>query len=458
MHKIAQRTRSLLLATATPVQIRPVEAWDLLDILSRGDESVLGNEFSRWRRAQEALALLMDPSVAPDNEVEEWQWICNPLPPADEGRDFEVLRRALGIGQRQSVLGGDSLTRLGEPERQRLRQLFPEFVTSHNPFIRRIVRRTRDQLEHQVDSETGEPMLRPIAVELLGESDAEAVALPGYLQDAFAHAEQFCTRLARRLKSAGFLKTLLLRRVGSSIEAGRLTAQRMLESWSPALEDDETEDEPEQSPVSAVGVVAPDKLLNDDERRELESFLDALNAYPGEDPKYRVVMECLRDRGWLTKGCIVFSQYRDSIKWLAQKLAEEFPVEPIAVYSGIESSGLQLGAKWTSKTRDDLKEMVRRGEIRLLLGTDAASEGINLQRLARLINLDLPWNPTRLEQRKGRIQRIGQVEDTVYIYNLRYRGSVEDRVHQILSSRLRNILYSFRTDSRRVRGRLDPHG
>jgi superfamily II DNA/RNA helicase len=90
-----------------------------------------------------------------------------------------------------------------------------------------------------------------------------------------------------------------------------------------------------------------------------------------------------------------------------------------------------------------LKEVVLRGEVRLLLGTDAASEGINLKRLARLINLDLPWNPTRLEQRKGRIQRIGQVEDKVYIYNLRYRGSVEDRVHQILSSRLHDIYMLF---------------
>jgi len=71
----------------------------------------------------------------------------------------------------------------------------------------------------------------------------------------------------------------------------------------------------------------------------------------------------------------------------------------------------------------------------LMLGTDAASEGLNLQRLARLINLDLPWNPTRLEQRKGRIQRIGQIHDTVEIYNMRYKDSVEDRVHdRVLSA------------------------
>ncbi|MCX2728285.1 C-terminal helicase domain-containing protein [Thermomicrobium sp. 4228-Ro] len=74
-----------------------------------------------------------------------------------------------------------------------------------------------------------------------------------------------------------------------------------------------------------------------------------------------------------------------------------------------------------------------------MVGTDAASEGLNLQRLGTLINVDLPWNPTRLEQRKGRIQRIGQPRAVVFLANLRYRGSVEDRVHQLLSDRFRAI-------------------
>ena len=78
-------------------------------------------------------------------------------------------------------------------------------------------------------------------------------------------------------------------------------------------------------------------------------------------------------------------------------------------------------------------------ELKLLLGTDAASEGLNLQRLGTLINIDLPWNPTRLEQRKGRIQRIGQARSEIWIANLRYRDSVEDRVHQVLADRLEAI-------------------
>ena len=77
--------------------------------------------------------------------------------------------------------------------------------------------------------------------------------------------------------------------------------------------------------------------------------------------------------------------------------------------------------------------------IRVLVGTDAASEGLNLQTLGSLINIDLPWNPTRLEQRKGRIQRIGQEYDTIYIYNMRYKDSIEDKVHKRLSERLKHI-------------------
>lgn len=66
-----------------------------------------------------------------------------------------------------------------------------------------------------------------------------------------------------------------------------------------------------------------------------------------------------------------------------------------------------------------------------------------MQRLGNLINLDQPWNPTELNQRKGRIQRIGQVQDRVNIYNMWYKGSVEDHVRELLSDRLEGIYKLF---------------
>jgi superfamily II DNA/RNA helicase len=151
----------------------------------------------------------------------------------------------------------------------------------------------------------------------------------------------------------------------------------------------------------------------------------------------------LLDQGWRELGCIIFSQFFDSVYWLAEQLTEEMPTEAIGLYAGSQRSGIMHKGVFTRLQRDLIKERVRCGEIRILIGTEAASEGLNLQRLGTLINLDLPWNPSRLEQRKGRIQRIGQLRDVVDIYNMRYAGSVEDRVHQLLSERLEGIASLF---------------
>jgi superfamily II DNA/RNA helicase len=151
----------------------------------------------------------------------------------------------------------------------------------------------------------------------------------------------------------------------------------------------------------------------------------------------------LLDHGWRELGCIIFSQYFDSVYWLAEQLTADLPGEEIGIYAGARRSGVMYNGVFTGAPREALKERVRLGDIRVLIGTDAASEGLNLQRLGTLINLDLPWNPSRLEQRKGRIQRIGQLLDSVDIYNLRYGGSVEDRVHELLSERLENIANLF---------------
>lgn len=441
MQQISTKTRSLLLATATPVQMRPIEAWDLLDTLNRGDESVIGNQHSPWQDAPRALTLVMDRDYETEYEYEKWEWTRNPLPPRSEGKDFEILRRRLGIPDEQAVVFGDHFARFTPPDLARLKAMFPRLVKDHNPFIMRIVRRTREQLEKQIDPETNEPLLKPIKVELLGEEDKDAVLLPAYLREAYAKAEEFCELLGHRMKSAGFLKTLLLRRVGSSIFSGMETAKRMLVNWDDAAITEE-EDEPEDDAESETATQAESKnskTLTKNERLLLEQFVAALEANKERDPKYAVVLDCLIKKGWLELGCIIFSQYRDSIDWLSRELTQDFPEEPIALYSGPTTSGVMLGGKWTPTTRENIKARVIAGELRLLLGTDAASEGLNLQRLATLINLDLPWNPTRLEQRKGRIQRIGQMHDTVKIYNLRYKDSVEDRVHELLSSRLNDI-------------------
>lgn len=442
LYEISSHTKSMLLATATPVQLRPVEAWDLLDALSRGSEAVLGGMWSNWRRADEALPLVMADTELPTDDLEMWQWIRTPLPPRSEHRDFEILRRSLDIPDTEVSANGSDWNRLKAPDKARVLKMFPRFLREHNPFIRHIVRRSRKYLEETTDPETGEPYLKLIAVELYGGRDEDAIKLPLYLQEAYTLAEDFCHKLGERMKGAGFLRTMLLRRVGSSVTAGRLTAEKMLGSWQDidavTVGAEGNEEEREGSEAANMS-----RTLTEEERTLLERFVKALEANRERDPKYAVVLECLKSRSWIERGCIIFSQYYDSVKWLAEQLMGDLPGERIAIYAGSGKSGIWQDGKFTPVTREDIKLQVRRGEIRLLIGTDAASEGLNLQRLGTLVNLDLPWNPTRLEQRKGRIQRIGQLNDTISIYNMRYLGSVEDRVHQLLSSRLQDIFTLF---------------
>jgi hypothetical protein len=195
IQEIATRTHSLLLATATPVQLYPIEAWDLVDTLARNNESVLGNGWSKWRKPGPALHLVMEEHALPEDEHDAWEWIRNPLPPAAESLDFSNLRRSLGADASVCVVRGDAIDTLSQPDRARLRRIASTFVDEHNPFIRHIVRRTRQYLETTIDPETKEPYLKPVRVELFGERDEEAIALPGYLFDAYQKAEAFCSAL-----------------------------------------------------------------------------------------------------------------------------------------------------------------------------------------------------------------------------------------------------------------------
>ena len=439
---IAPRTRSLLLATATPVQLDPIEAWDLLNALNEGQNGVLGSLYSRWRtRPQEGIDLVLEHTRPIEETTDLWEWMRDPLPPPEEGVDFQLLRRSLKIDPSGRWASPEVFHELRKPDLQRIKRLSRDFFPKHNPFIRHIVRRTRDYLENTIDPQTNEPYLQRIDVRLFGESDAEAIALPAFLGDAYEAAEEFCNILARRPGlNSGFMKTILLRRVGSTIEAGRLTAQQMLGADAEGAEE-EWDEEGQESSSS----IYP---LTDEEKGALRRFLRILEENRDEDPKLRQVERILTTNetvagGWLSLGCIIFSQFYDSVLWLGRQLSGRMPNERIAVYAGAAKSGIIEKDEFRRVNRDEIKRRITTGELRLVIGTEAASEGLNLQRLGSLINLDLPWNPTRLEQRKGRIQRIGQLRSKVLIYNMRYRGSVEDRVHQLLSERLVNIRNMF---------------
>jgi len=455
LREVGPKTKSMLFATATPVQLHPVESWDLLHALSHGNEGVLGGwtQTSPWFRASRCLDIATGYDRVPtEDERDGWEYVRDPLPSRYEDAALRRIRDHLNAEDTRWQFRPEDLNQLSPALRRvQLRNgLLPDYGSRLNPLLRCIIRRTRGYLESTINPATGSYFLPKVSVKLFGEENESALVLGGYLHEAYEEAEHFSELLQQRVQGAGFFKTLLLRRLGSSMEAGRRTIRKLL-GQDPDAPDDEDEDDAEEEEPAGPGRppqgASEFKNFTGDELKSLQRCLDLLLQGGNNDPKLEAVLGYLLGTNphastrWIDLGCILFSQYYDTVRWVGDELAKraEFASLEIGLYAGSNRSGFWRQGSFQRCDRNDLKARVRSGELRLLLGTDAASEGLNLQRLGTLINIDLPWNPTRLEQRKGRIQRIGQARSEIWIANLRYRDSVEDRVHQVLADRLEAI-------------------
>jgi superfamily II DNA or RNA helicase len=173
-----------------------------------------------------------------------------------------------------------------------------------------------------------------------------------------------------------------------------------------------------------VADLPPDCLaglaLADDrrERRLLRALLDAARAAAGSETKIAATRRLLNR---IAEPVVVFTEFRDTLHHLRTALGV-----PVAMLHG----GLSRDERSSA-----LNDFVN-GETRILLATDAAGEGLNLHRRCRtVINLELPWNPMRLEQRIGRVDRIGQ-RRAVHVFHLVGRATGEVRVLERLKARI----------------------
>ncbi|MEI8189495.1 MAG: helicase-related protein, partial [candidate division NC10 bacterium] len=436
MLRIGPRTRNLLLGTATPIQTEVYEIWDLLRILNAGAEFVVGREpFARWPDWEKALPVVKGDET-PADERDAWEWLRNPLPPGSEDALFATLRLQLGLAD-QVFFTDRGFGSLGFLEQQAVGQaLSPGFLREHNPVVRHTVLRRRQTLEEA-------NLLEKVGVDIHPDPDAPATAYAGIgfsglglltnhpFDLAYQAAVAFTVALQKGTKAAGFMKTMLLQRICSSFASGRATAERMLRR--------ETFEDEEQAKLVEEAL----RALTRDEVAHLRTIVEELSRPEARDPKLAAVRYFLTEhrtegKTWLEHGCIVFSQYYETAYSVGAELAKLLPGEPVGVYAGTGKSGMFRGDDFASVEREDIKAAVKKREIRLLVATDAACEGLNLQTLGTLINVDLPWNPSRLEQRLGRIKRFGQARRTVDMLNLVYHETQDEKVYQVLSRRMKD--------------------
>jgi superfamily II DNA or RNA helicase len=429
MMEAAKKAQHVLLGTATPIQTEVSELWDLLQVLNQGADHVLGRLGSVWKRPEDVLKL-MTGEDNPGDESRYWDLLRNPLPPKTEERIFDAIRMDLGIGD-SAHFTDRPVTDLDRITREDLADKLGEykdgltFFQRRNPILRHTVLRKRSTLE-------GMGLLEKIGVEIHPSKENEKPFFEGLglftnqsFDNAYQAAIEFTKLVRQRSNTAGFLKSLMLQRICSSFASGLGTAQRLLDKGT--LEDDEHASD-----------LARLDAFTADERRYLKDIVEVLSSPGGTDPKFDAVVHYLSNEGWLHLGCIVFSQYFDTANWVPQELAQELPGERIALYAGADRSGFYHSGFFGSVAREEIKKAVRERAVRLVIATDAASEGLNLQTLGTLINIDLPWNPSRLEQRIGRIKRFGQQRQSVDMLNLVYHDTRDEEVYAKLSERMKD--------------------
>ena len=271
----------------------------------------------------------------------------------------------------------------------------------------------------------------------------------------------------------GFMKGILIKRLESSFYAFRKSIRRFIESYERFIAMYET------GTVYISKDVDVYDLLDNDDVSILESYVEAEKAqkYSSDDfrndfsddlahdlqilheiealwrsvdydPKIETFIKKLTvDPTLKNQRLVVFSESRETGEYLFERINKQFPGK-VMFFS---SQGGRTGspavnhnpalARDLIKTSFDPNQKVNDDKLRILITTDILSEGINLHLANILINYDLPWNPTRVLQRAGRVNRLGTVHPDVYIYN--FFPTTQSDLHLGLEANITNKIQMF---------------
>jgi superfamily II DNA or RNA helicase len=293
-------------------------------------------------------------------------------------------------------------------------------------------------------------------------------AVTQYVREEMNRADRLKQEGDRRGLTVGFALTVLQRRLASSPEAilkslkrrRRRLERRQREMASTAISvaeeslrqrlstllgrdldldevDDLTSGEVEEleSEVADAATAARTAAELDYEIALLGDLTELARRvrHSGTDRKWTELRELLsenaliRDPAGNLRKIIIFTEHRDTLEYLAERIRGHIgrPEAVVTIHGGVRRE----------ERRKVMELFAQDVDCRVLVATDAAGEGLNLQRAHLMVNYDLPWNPNRIEQRFGRIHRIGQTE-VCHLWNLVAEGTREGAVFQRLLDKL----------------------
>jgi len=297
-------------------------------------------------------------------------------------------------------------------------------------------------------------------------SDLEAIlykAVTDYVREEFNRVEALENN--GRKGTVGFALTILQRRLASSPEAIYQSLRRRRERLQKRLREEQVSKRGQEAEIELGRVLDLEDLEDDledipSEEREAteEEVVDQATAARtiaelqaeiaqledleklaekvrrrGTDKKWEELSKLLQNNAemfnaqGLRRKLVIFTEHRDTLNYLAERIRTLLGrAEAVVMIHG------GMGREERRKAQEAFTQDV---DVQVLLATDAAGEGINLQRAHLMVNYDLPWNPNRLEQRFGRIHRIGQTE-VCHLWNLVAKETREGDVYLTLLQKL----------------------
>ena len=323
-------------------------------------------------------------------------------------------------------------------------QVFPDVESVTRERVHPYVIRTEKR--RAIDA-SGKPLFKPRHTELVPVSWADRHRDQKALYEAVTEyvREGYNQAVREKRSYIGFLMILMQRLVVSSTSAIRTTLERRLDvleapqdqlTLFPMNSDEEWADLDGQEQIETLLSTRLMALKN--ERDEVKLLLKAAGRCEQTGPDVKA--EVLLDRIYQLQSeendpdlkVLIFTEFVPTQQMLKTFLAER---------------GFEVVCLNGSMTMDERKKVQERfaGNARVLVSTDAGGEGLNLQFCHVVINFDIPWNPMRLEQRIGRVDRIGQ-DHVVRAINFVFEDSVEHRVREVLEEKLAVIFEEFGID------------
>lgn len=451
---LRKRSESLWLATATPMQLDWIEVYDLIHLTNRVG-AFQNDPTLTWGYYDLLGRLVRGQPVS----QQEWEFLRQVVRSIEYHDPF--LKQYIDTAVIDGRIRGAARQFLEQGRIPRGRDLvnIRRLIFSAAPLSRVMLRHTRSLLEiykerGQLQARLARRTIHPIP----------RIVFTALEQKAYDELEAFCTGLAQQIQQHGdeqfsqnnlkFLLSLLRLRFASSLFAIRETIRRRRERVIATLEyqSNAANSDPDDIVVEFSDDEEGDRKVLDSllknrskkdlqwEKKHLASLLETLQDLTERPSKIQALLDTLQSRqlsGGRLRQTVIFTRFYDTLTDIVARLRTLDPSMLIGTYSGRGGQYVDPATgRLCSVDREEIKHRFLREEIDVLICTDAAAEGLNLQTADLLINFDLPWNPMKVEQRIGRIDRIGQKYDDIYVLNLCYVGSVEETVYGRLLQRL----------------------